>query len=55
MNRKISLVKVLAVTNLEPVKLRGELSEGMILTAEKDNRLTLISVPDGIENGSIVK
>lgn len=47
--------KVLAVTNLEPVKLRGELSEGMILTAEKDNRLTLISVPDGIENGSIVK
>lgn len=47
--------KVLVVTNLEPVKLRGELSEGMILTAEKDNRLTLISVPDGIENGSIVK
>ena len=47
--------KVLVVTNLEPVKLRGELSEGMILTAEKNNRLTLISVPDGIENGSIVK
>ncbi|CAM4294047.1 methionine--tRNA ligase [Lacicoccus alkaliphilus] len=47
--------KVLVVTNLQPVKLRGELSEGMILTAEKGSRLTLISVPDGIENGSIVK
>lgn len=47
--------KVLVVTNLEPVKLRGEDSEGMILTAEKGNSLTLISVPDGIENGSTVK
>ncbi|AKG75159.1 methionine--tRNA ligase [Salinicoccus halodurans] len=47
--------KVLVVTNLEPVKLRGEHSEGMILTAEKGKRLTLISVPDGIENGSTVK
>ena len=47
--------KVLVVTNLKPVKLRGELSQGMILTAEKDSRLTLVSVPNGIENGSIVK
>ncbi|CAD2071937.1 methionine--tRNA ligase [Phocicoccus pinnipedialis] len=47
--------KILVVTNLKPVKLRGELSQGMILTAEKDNRLTLVSVPNGIENGSIVK
>lgn len=47
--------KVLVVTNLEPVKLRGEHSEGMILTAEKGKSLTLISVPDGIENGSTVK
>lgn len=47
--------KILVVTNLKPVKLRGELSQGMILTAEKDSRLTLVSVPNGIENGSIVK
>ncbi len=47
--------KVLVVTNLQPVKLRGEKSEGMILTAEKGSRLTLIDVPDGIENGSVVK
>src|SRR5699024_11412804 len=51
----ISGKKVLVVTNLQPVTLRGEKSEGMILTAEKGNRLTLIDVPDGIENGSIVK
>lgn len=47
--------KVIVVTNLKPVKLRGELSQGMILSAEKGKQLTLISVPDGIENGSIVK
>lgn len=47
--------KVLVVVNLNPVKLRGEVSEGMILTAEKDSRLTLIEVPDGIENGSTVQ
>lgn len=46
--------KILVVTNLKPVKLRGELSQGMILTAEKDSRVTLVSVPNGIENGSIV-
>lgn len=47
--------KVIVVTNLKPVKLRGEMSQGMILSAEKGKQLTLISVPDGIENGSIVK
>lgn len=47
--------KVLVVTNLQPVTLRGEKSEGMILTAEMGSRLTLIDVPDGIENGSVVK
>ena len=47
--------KVLVVTNLQPVNLRGEKSEGMILTAEKGSRITLIDVPDGIENGSVVK
>lgn len=47
--------KVIVVTNLKPVNLRGERSEGMILSAEKDGRLTLVSVPNGIDNGSIVK
>ena len=47
--------KVAVVTNLKPVKLRGELSEGMILSAEKDGTLTLISLPNAIQNGSIIK
>ncbi|MCU7558407.1 methionine--tRNA ligase [Macrococcus capreoli] len=47
--------KVIVVTNLKPVELRGEKSEGMILSAEKDGALTLVSVPNAIENGSIVK
>lgn len=47
--------KVVVVTNLKPVELRGEKSEGMILSAEKDDQLTLVSLPSTIENGSIVK
>lgn len=47
--------KVIVVTNLKPVELRGEKSEGMILSAEKDGALTLVSVPNAIENGSIIK
>ncbi|ULG71875.1 methionine--tRNA ligase [Macrococcus brunensis] len=47
--------KVIVVTNLKPVNLRGEKSEGMILSAEKDGQLTLVSVPSSIINGSIVK
>ncbi|TDL94228.1 methionine--tRNA ligase [Macrococcus brunensis] len=47
--------KVIVVTNLKSVNLRGEKSEGMILSAEKDGQLTLVSVPSSIINGSIVK
>lgn len=47
--------KVAVVTNLKPVKLRGELSEGMILSAEKDGTLTLVGLPNAIQNGSIIK
>ncbi|MEB7438394.1 methionine--tRNA ligase [Mammaliicoccus sciuri] len=47
--------KVAVVTNLKPVKLRGELSEGMILSAEKDGTLTLVGLPNAVQNGSIIK
>ena len=47
--------KVAVITNLKPVKLRGELSEGMILSAEKDGTLTLVGLPNAIQNGSIIK
>ncbi|MBQ5398083.1 MAG: methionine--tRNA ligase [Ruminococcus sp.] len=44
--------KVLFVANLKPVKLCGVESQGMILSAEKGDSLTLITVDDKIENGS---
>ncbi|CAM2812096.1 methionine--tRNA ligase [Paenibacillus sediminis] len=47
--------KVICVTNLKPVKLRGELSQGMILAASKGDQLTLATVPDEMPNGAIVK
>ena len=47
--------KVLVVTNLKPVKLRGELSEGMVLAASNDGSLTLPTIIDELPNGSLVK
>jgi methionyl-tRNA synthetase len=47
--------KVICVTNLKPVKLRGELSQGMILAASKGEQLTLATVPDNMPNGANVK
>ncbi len=47
--------KVIVVANLKPVKLRGELSQGMILAGEKDGFLTLATVDEKLENGAQVK
>jgi methionyl-tRNA synthetase len=47
--------KVILVANLKPVKLRGELSQGMILAASEGDRLTLATVAEDIPVGSIVK
>ncbi|MBH5318089.1 methionine--tRNA ligase [Paenibacillus sp. GSMTC-2017] len=47
--------KVICVTNLKPVKLRGEMSQGMILAASHGDQLTLATVPDSMPNGAIVK
>ncbi|MHA0855590.1 methionine--tRNA ligase [Paenibacillus sp. CMAA1364] len=47
--------KVICVVNLKPVKLRGELSQGMILAASHGDQLTLAAVPEGMPNGAIVK
>jgi len=47
--------KVIVVANLKPVKLRGELSQGMILAGEKDGILKLASVDPKLENGAKVK
>lgn len=47
--------KVAVVTNLKPAKLMGQKSEGMILSAEKDDVLTLISLPNAVQNGDVIK
>ncbi|MEK3936413.1 methionine--tRNA ligase [Sporosarcina sp. FSL W7-1349] len=47
--------QVIVVANLKPVKLRGELSQGMILAGKSDGVLKLATVPPGLENGAQVK
>lgn len=48
--------KVIVVCNLKPVKLRGILSEGMILAASNENgNLVLASTDKDIESGAKVK
>lgn len=46
--------KVVVVTNLKSTKLRGVLSEGMILCAGDDSGLDIVSVKKALENGTIV-
>ena len=47
--------KVIVITNLKPVKLRGEISEGMILAGEKDGVLSLATVAENLPIGAKVK
>ncbi|WZX99831.1 methionine--tRNA ligase [Bacillus sp. FSL W7-1360] len=47
--------KVICVTNLKPVKLRGELSQGMILAASKGKKLQLATIDGDLPNGAQVK
>ena len=45
--------KVVMITNLKPAKLRGIVSEGMILCAEDENGNLKLLAPEGdIEDGS---
>ena len=47
--------KVICVTNLKPAKLRGELSEGMILAGSIDGKLSLATIDQSLPNGTIIK
>ncbi|UOY87482.1 methionine--tRNA ligase [Bacillus glycinifermentans] len=47
--------KVICVTNLKPVKLRGELSQGMILAGEDNGVLSLATVDSSLANGTRIK
>lgn len=44
--------KIIVVTNLKPVKLRGIESNGMLLAAQKKNQLTLLTVDKDIPSGA---
>ncbi|WP_093751913.1 methionine--tRNA ligase [Tepidimicrobium xylanilyticum] len=46
--------KVVIVANLKPIKLRGEESRGMVLAAEKDGKLTLVSTLEDIDSGATI-
>ncbi|WP_432362898.1 methionine--tRNA ligase [Sporosarcina sp. UB5] len=47
--------KVIVVANLKPVKLRGELSQGMILAGSSNGVLKLATVDPTLANGAQVK
>jgi methionyl-tRNA synthetase len=46
--------KVVVVTNLKPVKLRGVLSEGMVLCASKGDKLCIVTPASEMEDGAEV-
>ncbi|MGM0238836.1 methionine-tRNA ligase [Enterococcus sp. AZ103] len=47
--------KLIIVANLKPRKMRGEISQGMILSAEAvDGSLKVVEAPKGMPNGSVV-
>ncbi|MCT7727955.1 MAG: methionine--tRNA ligase, partial [Lactobacillus iners] len=46
--------KVLAVTNLKPRKMLGQLSQGMLLSSEKNGVVKLVIVSNEHENGALL-
>ena len=44
-----------AVLNLKPVTLKGELSQGMLLTTATKKKVTLIEIDNGIKTGAVIK
>ncbi len=46
--------KVQIVANLKPRKMMGRISQGMILSAEHGDQLTLLSVNPSVPNGSLI-
>ena len=52
--KKLIGEKVMAVANLKFTKLKGELSQGMLLTTEDKNGISLIKIDKSIQAGAIV-
>ena len=46
--------KVCIVANLKPRKMMGYISQGMILSAEKDGELAVVFAPEHIPNGALL-
>jgi methionyl-tRNA synthetase len=46
--------KVQIIANLKPRKMKGEISQGMILSAEYDGKLVLLEAPAEVPNGSLI-
>ncbi|GFH42025.1 methionine--tRNA ligase [Lactococcus hodotermopsidis] len=47
-------LKLQIIANLKPRKMMGQVSQGMILSAESNGKLTLLTVPDEVANGSVI-
>ena len=46
--------KIVVVTNLKPAKLRGELSQGMLLAAEKDGKVKILEAPESEPGDQVI-
>ncbi|RYL88173.1 methionine--tRNA ligase [Sporolactobacillus sp. THM7-4] len=47
--------KIIVIANLKPVKLRGEVSQGMLLAGEADGRLKVATVAGSLPNGTKIR
>ena len=47
--------KVMAILNLEPVVLRDELSQGMLLTTTEKKKTKLVIIDETVKTGTIIK
>ena len=52
---EISGKQFIFVANLEPRSMMGEESQGMIIAVESDGKAVLLPVPDGVQDGAILR
>ncbi len=47
--------RIIMVANLEPAEIMGATSQGMLLAAEDDGQLSLLTIPDALSPGSPIR
>lgn len=47
--------KIVFLSNLKPIKLAGETSEGMLLASEKNGKVALLTVDRDVPDGSKIR